>query len=98
MVHIEVDAAFLYFIFQNRFAMIAAFLEHSHRGNIRSQYRSAEFSKVSIGETVICHFAKCCRCYAFTPIIFSHPIADFREMVSSGQRSSHAYRLVAAAG
>jgi hypothetical protein len=38
MMNIEITPAFLHFVFQNRFAMIAVLLEHPHRGNIRGQH------------------------------------------------------------
>src|SRR5258708_32088564 len=82
MVSIEVNSAFLHFSLQNCFARVAALLEHSHRSNIRRQYRSVQLSKLPIGEPVVCHLAQCRRRDALAPEFFCHPIADFTEVVT----------------
>ena len=42
-VNVEEDATLLHFAFQDTFALIAAFLQHSHGGNVRSEYRAISF-------------------------------------------------------
>src|SRR6266481_4261319 len=46
MVSIKVNSAFLHFTLQNRFPAVGALLKHSHRSNIRGQYRSVKFAKL----------------------------------------------------
>jgi hypothetical protein len=87
MVNIKVNSTFLHFSLEDRLARVTALLEHSHRSNIRGQYRSVKLSKLPSGEPEACHLTQCCCRDALAPVFFCHPVADFTQVVTpSGLR------------